>query len=102
MRALRTNDSSHIRLAQPRGRFDKCIEHCLQIEGRAADNLEDVGGGSLLLQRFAQIFRPLAQFLEKTCVLNGDNGLSGEVGDQLNLLVRKRPHFFTVDVDGAD
>jgi hypothetical protein len=44
-----------------------------------------------------QIFRSLTQFVEKTCVLDGDNGLSGEVSDQLNLLVRKWADFLTVD-----
>ena len=29
------------------------LSTALQIEGRAADNLEHVGGGGLLLQRFA-------------------------------------------------
>ena len=33
-------------------RFDQRIEHRLQIERRAADDLEHVGGGRLLLQRF--------------------------------------------------
>ena len=32
----------------------KRIEHRLQIERRAADDLEHVGGGGLLLQRFAE------------------------------------------------
>ena len=42
-------DRSSIGLTQPRRRFDERIEHRLQIEGRAADDLEHVGGGSLLL-----------------------------------------------------
>ncbi len=33
------------------GAFGKRIEHRLQVEGRAADHLEHVGGGGLLLQR---------------------------------------------------
>ena len=40
-----------IRLAQPGRRLDQRVEHRLQIEGRAADDLEHVGGGGLLLQR---------------------------------------------------
>src|SRR5262245_38908540 len=31
------------------GRFQQCFQHRLQIEGRAADGLEHVGGRSLLL-----------------------------------------------------
>ena len=52
--------------------FSKRIEHGLQIERRAADDLEHVGGGGLLLQR-------LPQFVEQPRVLDGDDGLGGEV-----------------------
>src|SRR5262249_40674132 len=34
-------------------RLDESVEHGLQIEGRAADDLEHIGGGGLLLKRFA-------------------------------------------------
>ena len=44
----------HIRFAQPCRRFRERIEHGLQIEGRAADDLEHVGGRGLLLQRLAR------------------------------------------------
>ena len=44
----------------------------LQIEGRSADDLEHVGGGGLLLQRFAQL-------VEQAGVLDGDDGLGGEI-----------------------
>ena len=40
-----------IGLAQARRRFDQRVEHRLQIEGRAADDLEHLGGGGLLLQQ---------------------------------------------------
>ena len=67
----------------------------LQIEGRAADDLEHVGGGGLLLQRFAQ-------FVEQPRVLDGDDGLRGEVLYQLDLLVGERTHLLAIDDDGAD
>jgi len=38
-----------VRITQPRCGLDQRVEHRLQIEGRAADNLEHVGGRSLLL-----------------------------------------------------
>ena len=38
--------------AQPPGEFHQRIQHGLKIERRAADDLEYVGGGGLLLQRF--------------------------------------------------
>ena len=43
-----------------------------------------------------------SQFLEQPRVLDGDDGLGGEVLDQLNLLVGKGTNFLTVDGDGAD
>ena len=52
--------------------FDESLQHRLQIEGRPADDLEHVGGGGLLLQGFAQ-------FVEQPRVLDGDDGLSGEI-----------------------
>ena len=42
--------ASHNRAAK----FHKRIQYGLEIKGRAADDLEYVGGGSLLLQRFAR------------------------------------------------
>ena len=76
--------------------FDQRVEHGLQIERRAADHLEHVGGGGLLLQRFC------ADSLEQPRVLDGDHGLGGEVRDQLDLLVGERAHLLAVDDDGAD
>jgi hypothetical protein len=63
---------NHIRFAKLRSGLDKCVEYRLQIEGRAADDLEHVGGGGLLLQRFAQL-------VEQARVLDGDDGLAGEI-----------------------
>ena len=74
--------ASHSRAAD----CDECIEHRLQIEGRAADDLEHVGGGGLLLQQ------TLAQLVEQPRVLDGDDGLGCEVRDQLDLLVGERTH----------
>ena len=51
---LLASDGAHVGLAEPGRRFDQRLEHRLQIEGRAADDLEHVGGGGLLLQRFAR------------------------------------------------
>src|SRR5262249_51411318 len=65
----------HVGLAQPRRRLDERIEHCLQIEGRAADHLEHVSGGGLLLQRLAQFARTRLRLIEQSRVLNRDHCL---------------------------
>src|SRR5262249_8061374 len=44
----------------------------------------------------------LAQLVEQPCVLDGDDGLGGEVFDQLDLLVGEGPHLLAVDSDDAD
>ena len=69
-------------IAEPSRRFNKGLQHRLQVESRSANDLEHVGSGSLLLQRFAQ-------FIEQPRVLNRDYSLVGESGDQLGLLVGK-------------
>jgi len=84
-----------VRLAQPGSRMDERIEHGLQIKGRAADDLEHVGGGGLLLKRFAQ-------FVEKAGILNRDCCLIGEGFDQLDLFFGERPHASALQVKDAD
>ncbi len=91
----RTQNLGLIRLAQLRCRYDQCVEYCRQVESRAANHLEHVGGGGLLLQRFAQL-------AEQPRIFDGDNGLCGEVRYQRDLLVRERPDFLVEDSDGTD
>ena len=83
-------DGCLVRLAQASSRLHQRIEYRLQIEGRAADDLEHVGGGGLLLQRFAQL-------VEQPRVLDGDDGLGGEVRDQRDLLVGERANLLPVN-----
>ncbi len=75
--------------------FDQRVEHRLQVESRAADDLEHIGGGGLLLKRFAQL-------AEQPGVLDGDDGLGGEILHQLDLLVGEGAHLLAVDGDRAD
>src|SRR5215472_13386268 len=91
----RSIDGRHIRLAQPRRRLHQRIEHRLQIEGRSADHLEHVGGGGLLREG-------LPQLVEQPGVLYGDDGLVGEILDQLDLLVGERTDLLAVDDEAAD
>jgi hypothetical protein len=48
--AFESPNEGGVRLAQPNSRFDQRVEHRLQVERRAADNLEHFAGGSLSLQ----------------------------------------------------
>src|SRR5262245_65639280 len=53
--AFESPNEGGVRLAQPSSRFYQRVEHSLQIERRAADHLEYVGGSGLLRQRLAQL-----------------------------------------------
>src|SRR6516164_546995 len=79
-------DGAPICRAKPASRFDQRVEYCLEIEGRAADDLEHVSSRRLLLQRFAQL-------VEQPRVFDGDYGLGGEVLHQFDLFVTERAHF---------
>ena len=50
----------------------------LKIERRAADDLQDLARGDLLLEGLGQIVISRLQFLEEADVLDGDDGLIGE------------------------
>src|SRR5262245_7293187 len=92
---LLAHDRGLIRLTQSCRRLDQCVEHGLEVEGGAADHLEHVGGGGLLLKRFAQL-------IEQAGVLDGDDGLARKIGDQLDLIIGDGPHFLAVDDNRAD
>ena len=55
----------------------------------------------LLLQRFAEI-GSLAQLVEEPRVLDGDDGLRGEVLHQRDLFVGERAHVLAVDDESPD
>src|SRR5258707_4022151 len=67
----------------------------LEVERRAADDLEQIGGGGLLLQRFPQL-------VEQARVLDGDDGLLREIADQLDLFLCEGSYLLTVDGNCAD
>src|SRR5262245_24741885 len=81
-------------LAQSCRRFGQSVEHGLQIERGAADDLEHVGGRGLLLQGFAQL-------VKQAGVLDSDDGLRGKVSDQLDLLIAERSDLLAINDDGA-
>ena len=88
--ALAPEQPGMLGIAQPRRRLHQRIEHSLQVEGRTADDLQHICGGGLLLQRFAQL-------VEQTGVLDSDDGLRGEVLDQLDLLFGECKYLLTID-----
>ena len=102
MSPSRWNDERIIGFAQPRRRLDQRVEHRLQIEGRAADDLEHVGGGGLLLQRFGQIVGARLHLVEQPHVLDRDHRLVGEGAQQCDLPFREGVRVGSNDRDCAD
>src|SRR6516165_3916329 len=90
-----TSNVSDVCLAESNGRLDQSAKHHLEVERRAADNLEHIGGRGLLLQGFAQL-------VEQPRVLDGDDCLAGEALNQLDLLFGERPNFLAEDTNCAD
>src|SRR5262245_53741405 len=86
-------------LADANGVLKHSLEHWLQFAGRAADDLQHVGGSGLLLQRFREIVGALAQLIEQPCILDGDHRLAGEVLDQIDLLFGEKTHFGGINRD---
>src|SRR5215475_8966173 len=69
--ATEAGDARIIRSAEPCRRLDERVEHRLQIEGRTTDDLEHLGRGGLLLQRF-------------TYLLEHRNGEHGSIAAEFN------------------
>ena len=78
------------------------LKHRLQLAGRTADDLEDLGGRRLLLQRLAQLARARLHLVEQSHVLDRDNRLVGEGLEKSNLLIRKRLNFGTSKLNCSD
>ena len=66
-------------IAQATYRLGQRVQHLLQIERRAADHLQHIGGCSLLLERFAQILGARLDFFEQSHIHDCDDGLRSEI-----------------------
>src|SRR5262249_52448155 len=93
--AVAARDVGHFRRAKPRRRFSKSVEHSLEVESRTANQLENIRGRGLLLQR-------LPQFIEQPGVLDGDDGLISEILHQRDLFVGERTYLLPVDANDTD
>src|SRR5262249_28814501 len=90
------------RFANSRSVRQHGLENGIELAGRRTDYAEHFRCRGLLLQRLAQIARALAQFVQYARVLDGDDGLRGEVLYQRNLLLGERAYLFAIDRDDAD
>src|ERR1051326_7059353 len=92
--ALSTQKEAHIGTAEPGRSLHDGLKNWVKIKCRAADDLQDVTGRSL-------IFEGLARFSDEPRVLHGDNCLRGEALDQRDLLFGKRANFLSEEPKNA-
>src|SRR6516162_4192855 len=90
--SLSDSETSHAGLAEPRRRLDDRVENRLQIESRAADDLQQVAGRGLVIERLLEIARARAHLREQTRVLDRDDRLVGKGAYQIDLPIRERLH----------
>ena len=95
-------DEALVGAAQPHRALHEALEDRLEIERRAADDLQDLARRRLLLERLGEVAVARFQLLEEPDVLDGDDGLVGERLQQLDLLVRERPRLGARDGDRPD
>ena len=81
--------------AQTQRFFQHCIKHRWEVAGRAVDDLQDLGGGGLLLQG-------LTGLCQQPRVLHRNDRLCREVLQERDLLVGEREHLLAVDRDQAE
>ena len=71
-------------------------EHRFEIE-RRVHRLGHFAERAQLLDRAAKLIGALAQFVQQSNILDGDDGLVGEGLDQLDLLVGKGPDLLVIN-----
>ena len=100
--ALGAEDRGLIGIAQPRRGLDHHGKHRLQIEGRAADDLQHVAGRGLVFQRFLKIGGAGLQRAIRLGAGDGDHRLFGEHLQKLNLRWREFARLSPCDINRTD
>ncbi len=100
--AFDARDEDGGRAAQHERRRRDRVEHRLHVRLRAADDLQDVGRGGLLLERFGEVAVARLELGEQAHVLDGDDRLVGERLQERDLRVGKFSRDVAIHGDRAD
>src|SRR5262249_24440271 len=95
-------DQSVLGLAQANRALRQRVEHRLQIGRRPSDDLEELAGRRLLLERDSQLAVAGLQLFEQADVLYRDDRLICEDLDELDLRRGERLHLTSATSDRAD
>jgi hypothetical protein len=79
--AVPQENHSIIRRTKRDRRPDDGVENRLHNGRRATDDAQNLTTRRLLFQRLAQIVGALAQLIKQAAILDGDDGLIGEIRD---------------------
>src|SRR6516164_9489770 len=88
--------------AEARHSLCQCVEHRHEVDGGAADRLEHVCGGGLLLQRLREIMRLGLHLAEQADVADRDHGLVGKGLQQFNLFLAEWTYLQTAKRNYSD
>jgi len=88
--ALAYRDPGDITAAKPRGCFDQCVQHRLNVGGRAAYDLEHIAGRGLVFERFFEVACAGLQFAEQSRILDRNDRLVGKGAHQFDLPLGER------------
>src|SRR5215469_3581810 len=94
-------DISKVRVADSHGTLQHRVKNRLQSPWKARNDLQHFRSRCLALKRISEVSRALLQFVEQPRVLDGDDGLGGEVLHQLNLFVSEGSNLLAVDTNGT-
>jgi hypothetical protein len=100
--SLALEQSAKLSLTKAHSLGQHGLKSLFQIAGRTRNNLQHLRGGRLLLERFSEIGRALAQLVEQAGILDRDQSLGGEVFHQLDLLSAERSRLLPENHDRAD
>ena len=89
-------------ITEPRAVRQHCLENGLKVARRSRDDAQHLGGCRLLLQRLGEVGRALAQFIQQSRILDGNDSLGGEILQQGNLLVSKWANLLPIDSNATD
>src|SRR5215510_8604727 len=95
--ALAQENNRIVRIAKPASILGDGFQHWLNICRRSSDHTEDLACRRLLLKCLGQVVGTPAQLVEQAGVLDGDDGLCGEIANQVDLLVREWPYLLAID-----
>jgi len=95
-------DRTALGCADPNCGFDQVLQYRLEVECRAADDLQHLAGRGLVPERLFEIRSALAQFAQQPRILHRDDRLGSEILQKGDLFFRERAYPVAMGTDIAE